>query len=122
MGVRAKSIYDEAARTDGYRVLATRYWPRGVSRDRVDAYTSVLAPSRDLLRAFKDGRVAWSEFRMRYMREMKDDRSRAEIARLAELAAARLVTVMCTCRDDAMCHRRLLKGLIERSTPGGKRR
>ncbi len=45
MSVEQRSVYE---RTDssGYRVLATRYWPRGVRRDAVDEYVPAPAPSK----------------------------------------------------------------------------
>ncbi len=113
MPVRTKSIYDPPARTDGRRVLVTRYWPRGVSRDRVDEYVSTPAPSRDLLRAYKDGQIQWRELASEYRRQMRGEEQRAEIARLAETGAERTITLMCTCRDDAQCHRRILRALVE---------
>ena len=114
MPVRTKSIYAEPSRDDGERVLATSYWPRGVTRERAGTYIHALAPSRDLVRAFKDGNVPWTEFRRRYLAEMRGERQRLEIAHLAGLARAKTVTVMCMCPDDRHCHRRLLGGLIEK--------
>jgi uncharacterized protein YeaO (DUF488 family) len=113
MPVRTKSIYDPPARDDGLRVLATQYWPRGVSRDRVGAYKRLLGPSRELLRDFRDGRIAWTEFGRRYRAEMKADEHRREIDALAAVAANKNVTIMCVCRSDEHCHRRLLKALVE---------
>jgi uncharacterized protein YeaO (DUF488 family) len=114
MPVRGKSIYDPAEPDDGLRVLTTNYWPRGISRERAGVYKRVLAPSRPLLRAFKDGEIGWPEYEVRYLEEMEGGEQRAAIAALAEAAAAGTVTVMCTCRDDAQCHRLLLRELIER--------
>jgi uncharacterized protein YeaO (DUF488 family) len=54
MPIRRKSIYQDASPDDGVRILATNYWPRGVSRERAGVYKRVLAPSRELLRLFKD--------------------------------------------------------------------
>ena len=112
--MRGKSIYEEPAPDDGLRVLATQYWPRGISRERAGAYVRVLAPSRELLRGYKDGAVSWEEYAPRYLDEMKGDASRAAIGELAARASEGTVTVMCTCKDDAQCPRRLLRELIER--------
>lgn len=113
MPIRSKRVYDEASPDDGVRVLTMNYWPRGVSKERAGTYKRLLAPSRDLLRAFKDGTVDWSEFEMRYLDEMRAPEQRGEITALAGLAAERTVTVMCACIDEAQCHRRLLRELIE---------
>ena len=116
MPVRTKSIYEDPSRNDGLRVLATSYWPRGVTRERAGTYIRALAPSRELVRGFKDGEIAWTEFRRRYLAEMRGERQREEIARLAELARDKTITIMCMCPDESRCHRRLLRELIEKQT------
>jgi len=111
--VQTKSIYDPPMRKDGLRVLVTRYWPRGVSRDAVSSYVSALAPSRDLLRTFKDHSIGWREFATGYRHEMQGDEPRREIEHLAHTAASRKVTLLCTCREDVQCHRSLLRDIVE---------
>jgi uncharacterized protein YeaO (DUF488 family) len=112
MPVFGKSIYDPAAPADGLRVLTTNYWPRGISRERAGVYKRVLAPSRALLRAFKDGAIDWPAYRAAYLEEMRGPEQRAEIDALARAAQDGAVTVMCTCREDAQCHRALLRALV----------
>ncbi len=112
MPVQCKSIYEDASPDDGLRVLTTNYWPRGVSRERAGTYVRLLAPTRDLLRAYRDGEISWQEYEVRYLAEMQDDARQQEIGRLAEAAAGGTVTVMCVCKDEAQCHRRLLRDLI----------
>jgi len=113
MAIRAKSVYEEASPDDGVRVLTTNYWPRGVSKERAGMYVRALAPSRELLRAFKDGEISWEQYEPRYLAEMSGEAQRDEIARLAERAASETVTVMCVCKEEAQCHRRLLRAMIE---------
>jgi len=113
MPIRTKSIYEPASEDDGIRVLTTNYWPRGISRERAGTYLRVLAPSRELLHAFKEGRIDWEAYRVRYLAEMAEADAQAEIGRLAELAETQIVTVMCVCREERQCHRSLLRELIE---------
>lgn len=114
MTVCAKSIYEEALPDDGLRVLTTNYWPRGISRERAGTYLRVLAPSRPLLRGYKDGAIAWPDYAVAYLAEMQDERPQAEIDRLAAAAREGTVTLMCTCKDDTECHRRLLRDVVLR--------
>lgn len=114
MPVRTKSIYHPASNHDGKRILVTRYWPRGVARDRVDEYAPAVAPSRDLLRAFRSGEVGWPEYRLRYRSQIKGEAPDQQIDRLAAEARRGTITLMCVCRDDQRCHRTLLRRLIER--------
>ena len=115
--LHTKSVYDSAEPADGRRVLVTRYWPRGVARAAVDEYASALAPSRELLHAFKDGAMDWDAFRERYLVEMSAPAARAEIARLAEGAASEPLTLLCVCREESRCHRSLLRELVTKIGP-----
>lgn len=110
--VRSKRIYDTPEPTDGHRVLATQYWPRGISRESINEYIRILGPSRALLQAFRCGELAWDEYSQRYLGEMGGEKQRAEIHRLAKLSRSGVVTVMCVCPDESICHRSLLRELI----------
>jgi uncharacterized protein YeaO (DUF488 family) len=113
MPVRTKSIYEAASPDDGLRVLTTQYWPRGVKREKVDRYVRSLGPSRELLHKFKRSQIDWGGYVVRYLEEVESESAQKEIEALVELARAQIVTVMCVCKDDVQCHRRLLKRLIE---------
>jgi uncharacterized protein YeaO (DUF488 family) len=116
--VRAKNIYDPPEAADGTRILATRYWPRGVPRSAADEYMRALSPSEELLRAFKDGRIDWWAFRKGYLEEMQSAEAQAEIRRMARLATTRPLTVICVCKDASRCHRTLLTELIGKAMGG----
>jgi uncharacterized protein YeaO (DUF488 family) len=110
--IRLKRIYDPPSEDDGYCLLATRYWPRGVPKSRVDEYTTKTAPSPALLREFKHEGLTWEDYVPRYLDEMASPEAMTEIARLAKLAGSRTITLMCVCEDERRCHRSLLKQLI----------
>ena len=67
-------------RSDGYRVLIDRLWPRGVSKEkaRIDEWAKELAPSSELRRWFGHEPARFEEFRRRYLVELEahDDRVR----------------------------------------------
>ena len=110
-----KTVYDPAEpETDGLRILATRFWPRGVKRAAADLYLPDLAPSAELLRAFKAGDIAWPAFRQRYMAEMKGQTSLLRTLHWLD-ARGEAVTVMCACDEAEHCHRYVLKDLIARA-------
>jgi uncharacterized protein YeaO (DUF488 family) len=54
MAVKIKRIYEPAAKSDGYRVLVDRLWPRGIKREQaaIDEWTRDVAPSQELRRWF----------------------------------------------------------------------
>lgn len=115
--IKLKSIYEPSSDLDGRRVLTTQYWPRGIRKGLVDEYIRKLAPSRELLHAFKGGKLDWEGYRVRYFEEVASAQAVVELKRLKELSARAIVTVMCVCRDEHRCHRSLLKALIEGDTP-----
>jgi len=110
--VRAKRVYETPDERDGTRILVTRYWPRGVSREAVNEYLPALAPSRELLYSYRQGQLDWPRFRNQYLNEMRARAARAQIHRLAKTARSEVVTVMCVCADEDRCHRSLLRELI----------
>jgi uncharacterized protein YeaO (DUF488 family) len=116
--VRLKRVYEPASPDDGYRVLATRYWPRGIDRKTVDEYVATLAPSRELLHQYRQGQLDWPRYRLQYLKEMQDERAMAQIHRLTKLARSEVVTVMCVCAEEDRCHRSLLRELIARFDEG----
>jgi len=71
--ISAKRAYEPAERSDGYRVLIDRLWPRGVSKAkaRLDAWEKEIAPSRELREWYRHDPAKWTEFRARYKKELR---------------------------------------------------
>ena len=116
MSVHAKGIYEPAEPSDGYRLLTMRYWPRGVRKDRVDAWERGLAPTRELLADYRTEAIDWPEYERRYRYEMATrPESIGALDALRQRSANETVTVLCGCKDETRCHRTLLKGLVEES-------
>ena len=110
-----KSAYDAIEPdVDGVRIVATRFWPRGLSKAARNLYLPDLAPSEPLMRGLQAGEIAWSEFAKRYRAEMKDQRS---LIRTLGWMSGRgeTLTVMCSCEKPGRCHRSLLAALIEKA-------
>ena len=110
--IRLKRIYDPPSEDEGYRVLSTRYWPRGVPKAAVNEYTTKTAPSRELLREFKHEGLSWEDYVPRYLDEMQAEEAQSAIQRLATMAKSDRITLMCICPDEDRCHRSLLRELI----------
>ena len=110
-----KSAYDPVEpRKDGLRIVATRFWPRGLRKEAADLYLPDLAPSETLLRTFQAGEIGWRDFARRYREEMAGQKS--HLRTLGWIAGRGTVTVMCACERPETCHRRILAGLIERAS------
>ncbi|HXU79928.1 MAG TPA: DUF488 family protein [Polyangia bacterium] len=119
MPVRTKRWNDPALADDGFRLLVTRYRPRGVKKadETWDEWWPELGPSRALHAAFwgKTGRpLTFAEYAPRYLEEMQAQAFR--IRALHDRAAAgETITLLCSsaCTDPSRCHRTLLARLIE---------
>lgn len=73
MKIVIKRAYEKAERSDGFRVLVDRLWPRGVSKDRarVDLWMKEVAPSSKLRAWFHEDRTRhFTEFKKRYTKEI----------------------------------------------------
>ncbi|HPC60350.1 MAG TPA: DUF488 domain-containing protein [Verrucomicrobiota bacterium] len=86
-----------------------------------------LGPSEALLRAGQAHSIPWSEFRRRYLKELRDSRmfdrrnptiknhgQKWTLRLLQTLARRGTVTLMCHCPEDqTYCHRHILKEILE---------
>lgn len=83
--IMIKRVYEPADPSDGFRVLVDRLWPRGLTKERVQAglWLKDIAPSTELRKWFHHDPSNWDEFKARYYAEL-DTRSDAVNLLLAE--------------------------------------
>jgi uncharacterized protein YeaO (DUF488 family) len=118
MSIDVKRAYDPPARSDGYRVLIDRIWPRGVTKEdlKVDAWLKAVAPSTALRKWFGHDPKKWDEFRRRYARELEPHA--AALEQLVERARAGHVTLVFAAKDiehsNAVALREYLEGQLKR--------
>lgn len=99
MSIRAKRAYEAPAKSDGYRVLVDRMWPRGMKKEqlKLDAWLKQLAPSTSLRKWFGHDLARWTEFKRRYFRELTEHQ--ADIAALRKKAKTERVTLVFAAKD-----------------------
>ena len=112
MPLLIKRVYDPPARSDGYRVLVDRIWPRGLGKDKahVDLWLKEVAPSTELRKWFAHEPGKWEAFLQRYRDELA--RQPAALARLAALAGAGRVTLLFGAREPRHNHAVALKAFL----------
>lgn len=125
---RSKSVYSPITpRTDGLRILATRFRGRGLPSDRYDVWMANLGPSERLLHQAQSDAITWAEFARRYRKELFEDTGvdgrnktiknhgqKFTLRLLQELSKRGPVTLMCHCDEDQQqCHRYVLKEILE---------
>jgi uncharacterized protein YeaO (DUF488 family) len=114
--ISAKRAYEPAERSDGYRVLIDRLWPRGVSkaRARLDAWEKDIAPSRELREWYKHDPAKWPEFRRRYRTELRAAKAKSVLTALARRAKRGRVTLVYGSRAAQISDVAVLEGLLRR--------
>ena len=117
MDVRLKRAYEPAKRSDGYRVLIDRLWPRGVSRERaaLDAWDPELAPSTELRTWFGHDPGRFEEFRRRYVDELR--RQRPRLTELRRRARDGTLTLVFSARDTQHNDAVVLSEVVRRGLP-----
>lgn len=73
--LKIKRIYEPAEKSDGFRVLVDRLWPRGVSKERakLDLWAKDIAPSTALRKWFGHDPKRWKSFQNKYEKELHDN-------------------------------------------------
>jgi uncharacterized protein YeaO (DUF488 family) len=113
LAAKTKSIYEPAEPGDGLRVLITRYYPRGVKKDRFDRRVLALSPSRELLSSYRSGEKDWGEFSEAFLAELRaNPESLEEIRSLHELSKVQDITLLCYERPGLPCHRHIVRDLL----------
>jgi uncharacterized protein YeaO (DUF488 family) len=94
--VTVRRVYEPAERSDGFRALVDRLWPRGVSRDSLalDEWCRDVAPSTELRRWYGHDPERFAEFARRYRLELVDDDHRDALRRLRDLAREGPLTLL----------------------------
>jgi uncharacterized protein YeaO (DUF488 family) len=117
MDVRVKRAYDPAAPADGFRVLVDRLWPRGVSHERagLDSWEKDLAPSAELRQWFAHDPARFTEFRRRYVEELRSQRPR--LSELRRRARQGRLTLVFSARDAEHNDAVVLLEVLRRGLP-----
>ena len=125
---KTKSVHSPIEPGDGLRILAARGRGRGLPANRFDVWMANLGPSEELRDAILAGRISWSEYRRRYLKELretggvdvrnkriKNHGQKFTLRLLQHLAETQTVTLLCHCAEEEKhCHRHLLKALLEK--------
>jgi uncharacterized protein YeaO (DUF488 family) len=71
--IGTKRAYEVPAKSDGFRVLVDRLWPRGITKENaaIDEWMKDIAPSNDLRKKFHGHPEKWDEFREQYFADLK---------------------------------------------------
>jgi uncharacterized protein YeaO (DUF488 family) len=109
-----KTVYDKPESSDGERILVMRLWPRGVSKEKakIDSWMKELGTERDLIKKWKNGTASWQQFEKEYRKSLKGKESL--LRDLAAKSRKGNITLLCTDKNPAQCHRTILADAIRK--------
>lgn len=125
--IKTKSVSSPMdPRSDGLRILATRFRGRGLSTDRYDVWMPSLGPSEQLLRKFLTGRISWPAFARQYRSELfqdgpidarcktiKNHGQKFTLRLIKKLGREGTVTLLCHCDEkQKQCHLHVLAKVL----------
>lgn len=98
--ILVKRVYEPTAKSDGFRVLVDRLWPRGLSKPdaKLVLWLPDLGPSTALRQWFNHDPARWEEFQRRYHAELKE--KTALLATIKEQSKTRPVTLLYSAKDE----------------------
>jgi uncharacterized protein YeaO (DUF488 family) len=128
MGLRTKSVQEPREKTDGLRILATRYRGRFLKKSLYDVWMANLGPNERLLKQADS--MPWGECRKRYRAEIRglggpekanplirNTGQKFTLRLIERIAKTQNVTLMCHCPDNAEeCPRHVLRQIIQSNT------
>lgn len=116
MTLHIKRIYEPYSKSDGYRILVDRLWPRGINKDKghIDEWMKEVAPSTELRKWFNHDNDKREEFRAKYADELKDSQAFDEL--LKRVSEHKTLTLLFAAREAENNHAAVLKQFIEKHT------
>jgi uncharacterized protein YeaO (DUF488 family) len=117
--LKLKRIYQPPQRSDGYRILVDRVWPRGVSKERaaIGLWLKEIGPSTALRKWFGHEPARWPAFQKRYGQELRDQLELTNQIKQLEKEHG-VVTLVFSARDEERNQAVVLRDYLgKRSAP-----
>jgi uncharacterized protein YeaO (DUF488 family) len=110
--IHIKRIYEPFSKSDGYRVLIDRLWPRGIKKEdaHIDKWLKEIAPSTELRKEFNHQPEKWASFIPAYQKELEKSTALDEL--LTDIHQHKAVTLLYAARDEEHNHALVLRELI----------
>ena len=113
--VKIKRVYEVEDKSDGFRVLVDKLWPRGIKKENLhyDLWAKNIAPSTPLRKWYHDDMTNhWSDFKKRYIQELEV--SPAVKAFIEQIRDQKMVTLIYASKNAIENHALVLKEYLER--------
>ncbi|MBA6153555.1 DUF488 domain-containing protein [Gelidibacter maritimus] len=113
--IEIKRIYESLSKSDGYRILVDRIWPRGISKEdaQLDEWNKDLAPSTELRKWFDHDPDKFDDFSKKYKKELEAQTE--TLKKLRQKTKDQTVTLLFGAKDKEHNQAVVLKEVLEHS-------
>jgi len=114
--IKLKRIYEKPEKSDGFRILVDRLWPRGVSKEKaaLDLWLKDIAPSNALRKWFGHDPKKWLAFQRKYKAEILANREL--FSQLKQITKKeKNITLLYAAKDEQHNEAVVIKNLLSRS-------
>ena len=113
MTIKLKRAYESKEKTDGFRILVDRLWPRGLKKEDldIDVWLKEVAPSSALRKWFNHDVEKWETFRSKYIAELNQSASINELKSI--LSKHKTITLVYSAKDEEHNQAIVLKRLLD---------
>jgi len=111
--VKIKRVYEPEEKSDGYRVLVDKLWPRGVRKENLhyDLWAKDIAPSTPLRQWYHQNEgINWDEFRKRYIKELEDSPAVKDF--IDKVKDQKVITLLYASKNAAENHALVLQDFL----------
>ena len=112
--IKIKRIYEDYSKTDGYRILVDRLWPRGISKEhaKIDLWIKEITPSNDLRKWYHNNLDKRDQFQKKYLLEIeKNSDSLREIKKMTN--DQKIITLLSASKDPKPIHAIVLQQKLD---------
>jgi uncharacterized protein YeaO (DUF488 family) len=115
MTIKIKRVYEPKEKSDGFRILVDRLWPRGIKKENLyaDVWLKEIAPSPALRKWFNHDAEKWKEFKTKYTAEIKKSETLKELS--AIIKNQKIITLLYSAKDELHNQAVVLKEYLDKN-------
>ena len=100
MTIKIKRIYEPFSKSDGYRILVDRLWPRRMKKEDafIDKWMKEVGPSNTLRKWFNHDPEKWELFIAKYKAELKGSSAFEEL--MSVIKKHKIITLTYSAKDE----------------------
>lgn len=113
--VKIKRVYEPIEKSDGFRVLVDKLWPRGIRKEelRSDLWAKEITPSTPLREWYhQDEENRWNEFEKKYTKELEENPAMNDFVN--QVKKEKTITLLYASKNATENHALILQNYLEK--------